>query len=87
MLKSGKKKLISLSALLTFMSSGQVSAHILARYDAIICWRKLMGPTKVLKTVHEEPESIRGTFGSTDTRNATHGSDSPNVPRIDSGSS
>lgn len=62
--------------LVTFMSSGQVSAHILARHDAIICWRKLMGPTKVLKTVHEEPESIRGTFGSTDTRNATHGSDS-----------
>ncbi len=33
-----------------------------------------MGPTKVFKTIYEQPETIRGTYGTTDTRNATHGS-------------
>jgi hypothetical protein len=36
-----------------------------------------MGPTKVFKTQFEAPDSIRGKFGLSDTRNATHGSDSP----------
>ena len=62
--------------LVLFMSSGHIWAHILARENAIETWRKLMGPTKVFKTLHSDPESIRGQFGLTDTRNATHGSDS-----------
>ena len=62
--------------LVTFMSSGPISTHILARENAIVEWRKLMGPTKVFKTIHEDPESLRGQFGLTDTRNSTHGSDS-----------
>lgn len=33
-----------------------------------------MGPTKVFKTIYSHPNSIRGRFGLTDTRNATHGS-------------
>lgn len=33
-----------------------------------------MGPTKVFKTQFEAPETIRGQFGLSDTRNATHGS-------------
>ncbi|XP_052767916.1 nucleoside diphosphate kinase 6-like [Mya arenaria] len=61
--------------LVSFMSSGPISTHILARENAIAEWRKLMGPTKVFKTIHDEPESIRGRFGLTDTRNSTHGSD------------
>lgn len=36
-----------------------------------------MGPTKVFKTIFTHPDSIRGQFGLTDTRNGTHGSDSP----------
>lgn len=28
------------------------------------------------RTIYEDPNSIRGRFGTTDTRNATHGSDS-----------
>lgn len=28
------------------------------------------------RTIYEDPNSIRGQFGTTDTRNATHGSDS-----------
>lgn len=35
-----------------------------------------MGPTKVFKTIYTHPESIRGQFGLSDTRNAVHGSDS-----------
>ncbi len=62
--------------LVSYMSSGPISSHILARQDGIATWRKLMGPTKVFKTVYSEPDSIRGRFGLTDTRNSTHGSDS-----------
>ncbi|XP_053385399.1 nucleoside diphosphate kinase 6-like [Mercenaria mercenaria] len=58
------------------MSSGPISTHILARDNAIVEWRKLMGATKVFKTIHDDPDSIRGKFGLTDTRNSTHGSDS-----------
>ena len=35
-----------------------------------------MGPTKVFKTRFSHPDSIRGRFGLTDTRNCSHGSDS-----------
>lgn len=62
--------------LVNYMSSGPLSAHILAHHDAILKWRNIMGPTKVFKTVFEAPNSIRGRFGLTDTRNCTHGSDS-----------
>ncbi|KAI4480104.1 PREDICTED: nucleoside diphosphate kinase 6 isoform X1 [Polistes canadensis] len=63
--------------LLTFMCSGPSDIHILAGHDAILRWRKLMGPTKTYQAQYIEPNSIRGMFGLSDTRNATHGSDSP----------
>lgn len=63
--------------LVNFMSSGYIWAHILAREDAIAHWRKMMGPTKVFRTIHSDPNTIRGRFGLTDTRNVCHGSDSP----------
>ncbi|KAL3874974.1 hypothetical protein ACJMK2_037920 [Sinanodonta woodiana] len=69
--------------LVSFMSSGPISIHILARENAIAEWRKLMGPTKVLRTIYENPESIRGQFGLTDTRNSTHGSDSPETAKCE----
>ncbi|XP_075209991.1 nucleoside diphosphate kinase 6-like [Lycorma delicatula] len=62
--------------LVTFMMSGPIEAYILTRLDAIDMWRKLMGPTKVFHAQYSAPGSIRGKFGLTDTRNATHGSDS-----------
>eukprot|EP00088_Acartia_fossae_P054801 TRINITY_DN6325_c0_g1_i8.p1 TRINITY_DN6325_c0_g1~~TRINITY_DN6325_c0_g1_i8.p1 ORF type:complete len:211 (+),score=11.63 TRINITY_DN6325_c0_g1_i8:39-635(+) len=62
--------------LVTYMSSGPIHPLILAKENAIQDWRKLMGPTKVFKTRFSDPETIRGKFGLTDTRNATHGSDS-----------
>lgn len=36
-----------------------------------------MGPTRVFRARYTAPDSIRGSFGLTDTRNTTHGSDSP----------
>jgi len=63
--------------LVTYMSSGPSHVHILGRHgEAIKTWRQLMGPTKVSKTRYENPETIRGLIGLTDTRNSTHGSDS-----------
>ncbi|XP_024940075.1 nucleoside diphosphate kinase 6 isoform X4 [Cephus cinctus] len=46
-------------------------------HDAIVKWRELMGPTKVYQAQYLAPNTIRGTFGLSDTRNAAHGSDSP----------
>ncbi|KAM4522684.1 nucleoside diphosphate kinase 6 [Odontesthes bonariensis] len=63
--------------LVEFMSSGPMRAYILAREDAISHWRELMGPTKVFRARYTSPASIRAQFGLTDTRNTTHGSDSP----------
>ncbi|XP_047492376.1 nucleoside diphosphate kinase 6-like isoform X1 [Penaeus chinensis] len=63
--------------LVTFMASGPTHALVLAREDAIKHWRALMGPTKVYKTKYEAPHTLRGLYGLTDTRNSTHGSDSP----------
>lgn len=61
--------------LVTFMASGPTQALILAHEDAIRRWRALMGPTKVYKTKYEAPDTLRGLYGLTDTRNSTHGSD------------
>lgn len=60
--------------LVSFMSSGPVEVLILAKNNAIAEWREMLGPTKVYKTVISHPESIRGMFGLTDTRNVGHGS-------------
>ncbi|XP_041484713.1 nucleoside diphosphate kinase 6-like [Lytechinus variegatus] len=63
--------------LVGFMTSGPMCAQVLAGDNAIERWRKLMGPTKTFRAKHLEPNSIRGEHGLTDTRNAAHGSDSP----------
>lgn len=57
--------------------SGPTDVMVLERENAIQHWRDLLGPTKVFKAIYSHPESIRGLFGLTDTRNACHGSDSP----------
>ncbi len=62
--------------LVGFMSSGEAHAHVLAKTNAIQDWRSLLGATKVFKTRYEQPHSIRGRFGLSDTRNCVHGSDS-----------
>ncbi|CAB4068632.1 ndk [Lepeophtheirus salmonis] len=64
--------------LTTFMSSGTSHLHVLGHTEdnAISLWRELMGPTKVFRTRYEKPNTIRGKYGLTDTRNGVHGSDS-----------
>lgn len=58
------------------MSSGTISAHVLMRPDAVRTWRGLLGYTKSYMAAVHQPGSIRGRFGTTDTRNIGHGSDS-----------
>lgn len=60
--------------------------YILAKENAIQDWRNLMGPTKVFKTQFDAPESIRGKFGLSDTRNCAHGSGN-NLQRFNSSTS
>lgn len=62
--------------LITFMTSGPSEVLILAKNNAILDWRSLMGPTKVFRAQYDAPKTIRSQFGLSDTRNATHGSDS-----------
>jgi len=62
--------------LVTFMHSGPVQAYILAHPDAVQRWREVMGPTKTFRAQYEAPDTLRGSFGLTDTRNLCHGSDS-----------
>uniref|UniRef100_A0A673GFB8 Nucleoside diphosphate kinase-like domain-containing protein n=1 Tax=Sinocyclocheilus rhinocerous TaxID=307959 RepID=A0A673GFB8_9TELE len=53
---------------------GPMRAYILAREDAITHWRGMMGPTKVFRARFTSPDTLRGQYGLTDTRNTTHGS-------------
>lgn len=60
--------------LLTFMCSGPSDIYILTDHNAIAKWRQLMGPTKVYQAQYTARDTIRGMYGLSDTRNATHGS-------------
>lgn len=60
--------------LASFMCSGPSDIYILAEHDAVVKWRQLMGPTKVYQAQYNASNTIRGMFGLSDTRNATHGS-------------
>ncbi|KAM7533671.1 hypothetical protein Aperf_G00000122267 [Anoplocephala perfoliata] len=61
--------------LVTYMISGPIGVYVLAGESAVFRWRELIGPTKVYKCVLSHPNSLRGRFGLTDTRNGFHGSD------------
>lgn len=67
--------------LVRFMSSGPMTAMVLAKEDSITQWRELMGPTKTYRAREIAPTSIRALYGISDTRNATHGSDSDESAR------
>ncbi|KAJ2945364.1 hypothetical protein O0L34_g164 [Tuta absoluta] len=62
--------------LVTFMTSGSLDLHILGHANAVQVWRRMLGPTSVYKAQFLEPNSLRGMFGISDTRNVAHGSDS-----------
>lgn len=42
----------------------------------------MLGPTKVYKAQFEDPYSLRGMFGLSDTRNVAHGSGSTIYPQF-----
>ena len=64
------------SKLVDFMSSGPVIAIEIVGDDAIAKWRSLLGPTNSETARQEKPDSIRAKFGTDNTKNAAHGSDS-----------
>ncbi len=49
---------------------------ILSREDAILRWRRLVGPTDVRLARDTAPYTLRARFGVDHQRNACHGSDS-----------
>ncbi|XP_041482777.1 nucleoside diphosphate kinase 7-like isoform X1 [Lytechinus variegatus] len=62
--------------LVSFMSSGPIVAMELITNNGIGEWRTLLGPTDSATARSDAPGSIRAKFGTDNTRNACHGSDS-----------
>ena len=58
------------------MSSGPIYAFILEKVGAIKCWRTCLGPTNTFTAKEKSPQSIRARYGTDQTANACHGSDS-----------
>jgi len=67
-----------------FMSSGRIVAMELMAPDAIAKWRALIGPTNSQTARDEAPRSLRAQFGTDNTQNACHGSDSPETASAES---
>jgi len=68
--------------LCTFMTEGKIVAMVLEGKDAIKQWRDLMGPTDATKA---EKGTIRGDFGTSIERNASHGSDAEDTAAFETG--
>jgi nucleoside-diphosphate kinase len=64
------------NGLIEFMTSDVVTGMELVAENAVEGWRKLIGPTRTSVAKTQAPNSIRAIFGTDDTRNAVHGSDS-----------
>eukprot|EP00238_Polyblepharides_amylifera_P013232 CAMPEP_0196580480 /NCGR_PEP_ID=MMETSP1081-20130531/28721_1 /TAXON_ID=36882 /ORGANISM="Pyramimonas amylifera, Strain CCMP720" /LENGTH=256 /DNA_ID=CAMNT_0041900349 /DNA_START=577 /DNA_END=1347 /DNA_ORIENTATION=- len=62
--------------LMSFITSGPVVGMELVAGDAVAKWRDLIGPTNSSTAKAQAPNSIRGMFGTDQTVNAVHGSDS-----------
>jgi nucleoside-diphosphate kinase len=60
-----------------FITSDVVIGMELIAPNAIQKWRTFIGPTNTQKAKEEAPNSIRALFGTDGTKNAVHGSDSP----------
>lgn len=63
--------------LVRFMTSGPIIAMELMGDNTVAAWRTLLGPTDSARARSEAPRSIRARFGTDQTQNACHGSDSP----------
>ncbi|KNC98195.1 uncharacterized protein SPPG_06597 [Spizellomyces punctatus DAOM BR117] len=62
--------------LVEWMSSAPIYAMVLEREGAVLKWRELAGATDPAKAKETAPNSIRALYGSSQTHNAVHGSDS-----------
>ncbi|KAJ3197542.1 hypothetical protein HK101_002845 [Irineochytrium annulatum] len=63
--------------LTTWMSGAPIYAMVLEKASAISGWRALAGPTNSEKAKETAPETIRALYGTDGSKNAVHGSDSP----------
>ena len=68
--------------LVKFMTEGPILAMVLEGENAISRWRDLMGPTDATKA---PKDTLRGEFGTSIERNATHGSDAPETAAFEIG--
>lgn len=68
--------------LCTFMTEGKIMALVLEGENAIKRWRDLMGPTNATEA---PKDTIRGQFGTSIERNATHGSDAEDTAAFETG--
>jgi nucleoside-diphosphate kinase len=62
--------------LMGFVTSDVVTGLELVAENAVEKWRHTIGPTKTLLARQNAPGTIRALFGTDDTKNAVHGSDS-----------
>ncbi|XP_047210291.1 nucleoside diphosphate kinase homolog 5 isoform X1 [Girardinichthys multiradiatus] len=63
-------------SLTAFMSSGPIVAMTLARDNAIAHLKSIIGPDNISKARETHPECLRAKYGTSDLKNALHGSDS-----------
>ncbi|XP_041654125.1 nucleoside diphosphate kinase homolog 5 [Cheilinus undulatus] len=63
-------------SLTAFMSSGPIIALTLARDNAIAHWKSIIGPVNSIKARETHPQSLRAKYGTSDLKNALHGSES-----------
>ena len=62
--------------LMNFVTSDVVTGIELVAENAVEKWRHTIGPTNSFNAKQTAPHSIRGRFGTDNTKNAVHGSDS-----------
>ncbi|KAM9740358.1 nucleoside diphosphate kinase homolog 5 [Menidia menidia] len=67
---------LSFPSLTAFMSSGPVVALTLARDNAIAHWKSIIGPANITKAREAQPDCLRAIYGTSDLKNALHGSES-----------
>ncbi|KAF1384598.1 hypothetical protein PFLUV_G00121860 [Perca fluviatilis] len=63
-------------SLTAFMSSGPIIAMTLARDNAIAHWKSIIGPVNSTKARETHPGCLRAKYGTSDLKNALHGSES-----------
>ncbi|XP_041800439.1 nucleoside diphosphate kinase homolog 5 [Chelmon rostratus] len=63
-------------SLTAFMSSGPIIAMTLARDNAVAHWKSIIGPVNSIKARETHPGCLRAKYGTSDLKNALHGSDS-----------